>query len=140
MPKTRTILGTVAQTLLGGLVVLVTVPTGVGPVAGGWLASRESKRQCRKVVMSAGAGLLGALPWIALVFLATRGAIEPIGYHEGVVHVGIQSASPGTFVLWQEVGVTIAFAGTVVGITVAGGIIAGLSGRAAWISRGEHQD
>lgn len=130
--RTRTVPRTVARTLLGGLVVLLAVPTGVGPVAGGWIASRELESQRHGVVASAVTGLFGAMPWTALTFLATSGAIEPIGYHEGVVHVGVQTASPETFVLWQEISVAVLIAVTVVALSVAGGILAGLLSDSVW--------
>ena len=126
--RTRTVARSVARTLLGSLVVLVTVPTGVGPVAGGWLAGRDAKRAGRGVLAAGVAGLLGALPWAAVVFLAASGAIEPVGYHRGIVHVGVRTASPATLVRWQEVGLTALVTVTVVGVAVAGGALAGLPG------------
>ena len=135
--QTRTVTKTVVQTLLGSLVVLLTVPTGVGPVAGGWLAGRGTRHQRNGVAASTVAGLLGAFPWAVVVFLATRGAIESIGYHKGVVHVGVLTASPGTFVLWQEVGLAVVFTVLVVGISVAGGVLSVLSGGGLWDRHGE---
>lgn len=115
------------QTLLGGLVVLVTVPTGVGPAVGGWLAGRRTQGPVRGALLGGLAGLLGSLPWATLVYLASAGAFEPVGYHRGVVHVGINTAAPGTFVLWQEVALAGLVAGTLVGLAVLGGLTAGLS-------------
>ncbi|MFB6250360.1 MAG: hypothetical protein ABEI27_01520 [Halobellus sp.] len=116
-----------AGTLLRSLVVLLTVPTGVGPIAGGWIASRGIRRQARAVVAAAVAGLLGVSLWTVTVWLAVRGAIDPAGYHEGIVHIGIRTASPGRFVRWQEIGVTLVPTVTVAALSVAGGILAALS-------------
>lgn len=126
-PQQRSGVASVARILLGSLVVGLTVPTGIGPAAGGWVAGRRVRSRIGGVAASVVAGVLGVLPWTVLVFLATRGAIEPIGYHDGIVHVGVMTAAPGTFVLWQEVALTGLFAATVVVAAVAGGGFAALS-------------
>lgn len=122
----RSVFSVVAQTLLGSLVVLLSVPIGVGPVAGGWLAAQHSERLGVGLATSAVAGVLGALPWGVLVFLAASGAIAPIGYHEGLVHVGVNTAAPGLLVFWQEVGLALLVGVVVVGATVAGGLLSSL--------------
>lgn len=75
-------------------------------------------------MVSAVAGVLGALPRTA-AFLAMRGTTEPMGYHTGVVYVGVLTASSGAFVLWQEVGLSVALAVTVVAFAAAGGPVTG---------------
>jgi hypothetical protein len=114
------------KTLLGSIVVLLTVPTGLGPAAGGWLAAHRVNSALRGGVAGGVAGLLGALPWAALVYLASAGAIEPLGYHEGGVHVGINTVAPGTLPLWAEVGLAALVAGILVVVAAAGGAVAGL--------------
>lgn len=126
--QTQTVRKTVARTLLGSLVVFLTVPTGIGPVVGGWFASRGTHRQRRRIVASAVAGMLGVLPWTTIMLLAMKGAIEQIGYHKGIVHVGVLTASPDAFVLWQEVSVSAVLTVTVVAFAVAGGVVTGLLG------------
>jgi hypothetical protein len=120
----HSVVGVVAETLLGGLVVLLTVPTGVGPAAGGWLAARTTAAPARGLAVSAVAGLLGALPWGVLVYLAASGAIAPIGYHEGPVHVGVNTAAPGLLTVWQEVALALLVGVVVAGTAVAGGFLA----------------
>ncbi|WP_440990868.1 hypothetical protein [Haloarchaeobius baliensis] len=117
----------IGRILVGGLAVLVTAPTGVGPALGGWLAGRGTTDPLRGGLASGVAGLLGALPWAALVYLASAGAFAPVGYHENGVHVGINTAAPELLTLWQELAVTGLVAGTFVGVAVLGGIVAGLS-------------
>ncbi len=124
--QTQTVLRTIAQTLLGSIAVCLAVPTGIGPVAGGWLAGHGLQRQRRRIVVSAVAGVVGALPWTVVTFLALTGAIEPVGYHRGVVHVGVLTASPDAFVLWQEVGLSAALTLTVVTFAVAGSVVISL--------------
>lgn len=111
---------------LGSIVTLVTLPSGLGPAVGGWLAGRRTAAPLAGAVAGGLAGLLGALPWSALVFLASAGAIDPIGYHEGVVHVGVNPASPGALALWQVIGLTVLFAGTLTVIAAGGGLVVGL--------------
>jgi hypothetical protein len=115
------------KTLLGSIVALLTVPTGLGPALGGWLAGHRASTPVRGGLAGGAAGILGALPWAGLVYLASAGAIEPVGYHEGGVHVGINTVAPGTLPLWLEVGLAVLVAGVIVAAAVAGGIAAGLS-------------
>jgi MFS family permease len=115
-----------AHVLFGSIVTLLTVPSGIGPAIGGWVAARRTASPTTGAVTAGFAGLIGTLPWAGLVYLATAGAIEPIGYHEGLVHVGVNTAAAETFVLWQEVGLTALVAGIVVSTAVLGGIVAGL--------------
>jgi hypothetical protein len=112
--------------LLGSVLVALTVPLGVGPVGGGWLAARGNDGPARGALLGGVAGTLGAVPWAALVYAASAGRIGNVGYHEGWVHVGVNAAAPETFVLWQEVGLAALVAGVVVGTAVLGGIVAGL--------------
>lgn len=125
--QTQSVGRTVVQTLLGGFVVLLTMPLGVGPVAGGWLAGRNTRRVGHGLAASAVAGCLGAVPWGVVVYLAASGAIPPVGYHEGIVHVGVNTAPPELFSVWQEIGLAVLFTGVVVGLSVAGGVLAALS-------------
>jgi len=122
----HSVFSVVAETLLGGLVVLLTVPTGVGPAVGGWFAARKTAGPTRGLAAGAVAGLLGALPWGVLVYLAASGAIAPVGYHEGLVHVGLNTAAPGLLVFWQEVALALVVGVVVVGMAAAGGLLAGL--------------
>lgn len=135
--RLRSSVARIARALFGSVVVLLTVPTGIGPVLGGWLAGRGTDRPARGLPTSAAAGLLGALPWAVVVFLAARGAIEPIGYHDGLVHVGVMTAAPETFVLWQELGLTVLFVETVTAMAVAGGVLAALSNSVLETLRGD---
>jgi hypothetical protein len=113
------------KTLLGSIVVLVTLPTGIGAALGGWLAGHGSERPLDGGLAGAVAGLLGALPWTALVYLASAGAFDPIGYHRNGIHVGINTAAPGLLAPWQEVGLAVLFAGCIVGVVAVGGALAG---------------
>lgn len=115
----------IADVLFGSIVALIAVPTGFGPAVGGWVAGRRTDSAAGGALAGGLAGLLGVFPWAALVYLAAAGAIDPIGYHEGIVHVGVNPAAPGTLVLWQEVGVAALLAGVVVSVAVAGGLLAG---------------
>ena len=126
--QTQTVLQTIAGTLLGSIVVCLAVPTGIGPVAGGWLAGRGLQRQRRRTVVSAVAGVVGTLPWTVVTFLAMTGAIEPVGYHRGIVRVGVLAASPDAFVLWQEVGLSAILTVTLVTFAVAGDVVSSLLG------------
>ncbi|WP_256298513.1 hypothetical protein [Haloarchaeobius salinus] len=125
-PK-RSLTTRIARVLLGSLAVLLTAPTGVGPALGGWLAGRGTTDPLRGAVAGGIAGLLGALPWATLVYLASAGAFAPVGYHENGVHVGINTAAPELLTFWQEVAIATLVAGTFVGFAVLGGIVAGLS-------------
>lgn len=117
----------IGRVLLGSLVVLMTAPTGIGAALGGWLAARGTTDPLRGGVAGGVAGLLGALPWAALVYFASAGAFAPVGYHENGVHIGINTAAPELLTLWQELAITGLVAGIFVGFAVLGGIVAGLS-------------
>ncbi|MEF8852665.1 MAG: hypothetical protein V5A44_11950 [Haloarculaceae archaeon] len=114
-----------ADGLLGSIVALVTAPTGVGVTLGGWLAARRTETPLGGALAGGVAGLVAALPVGALVYLASAGAIDPIGYHEGVVHVGVNTAAPGTFALWQELAFALVTGGVLLGAGVIGGVLAG---------------
>ena len=113
--------------LLGSIVTLVTAPLGVGTVVGGWLGGRHAETLTGGALSGALVGIVGALPWAWVVYLASAGHIEPIGYHERLVHIGITTASADALVLWQE----LALAGTVGAVLVcaatAGGVVAGMN-------------
>jgi hypothetical protein len=114
-----------ADALLGTIVAVLTAPTGLGAGLAGWVAARRSGGAVAGTVTGAVVGLVGAAPWAALVYLASAGAIDPVGYHEGLIHVGINPAAPETFVLWQEVGLAVLVGGIVVAAAAAGGFVAG---------------
>lgn len=116
-----------ADGLLGSIVALVTAPTGLGVALGGWLAARHSETPFGAALAGGVAGLVAAVPTAGLVYLASAGAIDPIGYHEGVVHVGVNTAAPGTFALWQEVAFASLTGGVLLSTGVLGGLIAGLA-------------
>lgn len=127
MTETRTThVSRLADVLLGSIVAGLTGGTGIGAVAGGWLAGRRSASPRLGALTGAVAGLLGALPWATLVYLASAGAIEPVGYHENGIHVGINTAPPGLLVPWQEVGLAALVGWTLVVAAVCGGVVAGL--------------
>lgn len=113
------------KTLLGSIVVLLTLPTGIGAVLGGWLAGHGCERPLDGGLAGAVAGLVGALPWATVVYLASAGAFDPIGYHRNGIHVGINTAAPGLLAPWQEVGLAVLFAACLVGVAAAGGAVAG---------------
>lgn len=115
-----------AHALFGSIVAVLTVPTGLGPALGGWLAARRTRTARGSVLASAVAGLVAALPWGGLVYLAAAGAIDPIGYHEGLVHVGVNPAAPETFVLWQEVTLATLCGGVIFAAALAGGVLGGI--------------
>lgn len=115
-----------ADVLFGSLVTLLTAVTGIGPAVGGYLAGRRTRTPVGGAAAGGVAGLLGGLPWAGLVYVAAAGAIDPVGYHEGFVHVGVQPAAPGTLALWQALGLGALVLGIVVGAAVAGGCLAGL--------------
>ncbi|WP_257299051.1 hypothetical protein [Haloarchaeobius sp. FL176] len=117
----------IGRVLLGSLAVLVTAPTGIGVTLGGWLAGRGTTDAVRGAVAGGVAGLLGSLPWAALVYLASAGAFAPVGYHEGGVHIGINTMAPGALALWQELGIAALVGGIFVGFAVVGGVVAGSS-------------
>lgn len=114
------------DTLLGSIVTALTAPLGVGPALGGWLAGRRERTPGRAALLGGIAGAVGAIPWVWLVYLASAGAIEPVGYHEGGVHIGINTAAPGTFVLWQEIALAALVGAVFVGFAVGGGFLAGI--------------
>ena len=116
-----------ADGLLGCIVALVTAPTGIGVFLGGWLAARRSGSPVGGALTGGVAGLVAALPVATLVYLASAGAIDPIGYHEGVVHVGVNTAAPGTFALWQEVAFASVTGGVLLAAAVLGGLVAGVT-------------
>jgi hypothetical protein len=116
----------IGNVLLGSIVTLVSAPTGIGPAVGGWIAGRRTGSPVAGGVAGAIAGLLGSLPMAALVFAAASGSIEPIGYHEGVVHIGVNTAAPGALVLWQELALSGLVLGVLVTAAVVGGIVAGV--------------
>lgn len=124
-PNRTTAVARLVRTVVGSIVVLLTAPTGVGPVAGGWIAATRTGNPARGAVAAGLAGLAGTLPWTALVYLASTGAIDPIGYHDGLVHVGVMTAAPGTLAPWHEVGIAVLFTGTLVALSVCGGVVAG---------------
>jgi hypothetical protein len=126
-----------ADGLLGSIVALVTAPTGIGVFLGGWLAARRSGSPLGGALTGGVAGLAGALPVAGLVYLASAGAIDPIGYHEGYVHVGVNTAAPGTFALWQELALASLTGATVLGAGVLGGLLAGLAATAVGDLRAE---
>ena len=115
-----------ADGLLGSIVALVTAPTGLGVALGGYLAARRTTSPLGGALTGGVAGLVAAAPVATLVYLASAGAIDPIGYHEGVVHVGVNTAAPGTFVLWQEIAFASVTGGVLVGAAVFGGLLASL--------------
>ncbi len=112
----------VTQIVQGGLVTLLTVPTMLGPVVGGWLASRGSESLTRGISLSATAGLLGAIPWAVSGFLAARGGLNTTSVGLGPASVGVEAVSPETLLLWQEIGIALALGATVVGLAVCGGL------------------
>ncbi|MFC4405589.1 hypothetical protein [Haloarchaeobius iranensis] len=117
----------IGRVLLGSITVLVTAPTGLGASLGGWLAGRGTDGPLRGAVAGGAAGLLGSLPWVALVYFASAGAFAPVGYHENGVHIGINTMAPGALTLWQELGIAALMGGIFVGFAVVGGLVAGLS-------------
>jgi 4-amino-4-deoxy-L-arabinose transferase-like glycosyltransferase len=110
--------------LLGSIVAVLTAPTGIGAALGGWLAARRAESTLGGALTGAVVGLVAALPWSWLVYLASSGGIEHIGYHEDFVHVGVNPAAPETLVLWQELSLTALCGGLLFGATVLGCILA----------------
>jgi hypothetical protein len=111
--------------LFGSIVAVLTVPIGLGPAVGGWLAARRTRTARGSVLAGGVAGLVAALPWSGLVYLAAAGAIDPVGYHEGLVHVGVNPAAPKTFVLWQELALAALCGGVILSAALAGGLLGG---------------
>lgn len=114
----------IVDVLLGSIVVALVGWTGVGATAGGWIAGRRTSGPARGALAAGVAGLVGAAPWAALVYLASSGAIDPVGYHESVVHVGVNPADPSLLSLWQEAALTGLVAAILVTGAVAGGLLA----------------
>lgn len=114
-----------ADGLFGSIVAVVTAPTGIGAALGGWLAARRTRTARGSVLAGAATGLAAALPWSRLVYLAAAGAIDPVGYNEGLVHVGVNPAAPGTFVAWQELALAGLCGVTLFSAALAGGLLAG---------------
>ena len=113
----------VSAVLLGGAVALVGLPLVVGPLVGGWLAGRRTDHP---IVAGGVAGLLGAAPWGAVVYLATLGRLPQVGYHTDLVHVGINPAPPGLFTPLQSLAVAALLVGTVLAWACVGGAVARL--------------
>ena len=111
--------------LFGSIIAVVTAPTGIGAALGGWLAARRTRTARGSVLAGAATGLAAALPWSWLVYLAAAGAIDPVGYNEGLVHVGVNPAAPGTFVAWQELALAGLCGVTLFSAALAGGLLAG---------------
>lgn len=112
--------------LFGSIVVALSAPSGIGPVTGGWIAARRTTRVVTGGLAATVAGIVGALPWTYLVYLAAAGKIAPVGYHDGVVHVGINPAAPETFVLWQELTLSVLVGVCILSGALIGGCIGGL--------------
>ena len=113
------------DTILGSIVTLVTAPFGLGAALGGWLAGRHAGSVPGGALAGAFVGIVGAVPWAGLVYLASAGAIKPIGYHEGPVHIGINTASPDTLVFWQELALAGTVGAVILGAAIVGGALAG---------------
>jgi 4-amino-4-deoxy-L-arabinose transferase-like glycosyltransferase len=112
--------------LLGSIVAVLTAPTGIGAALGGWLAARRAESALGGALTGAVVGLLAALPWGWLVYLASSGGIDHIGYHEDFVHVGVNPAAPETLVFWQEVSLAVLCGGIFFGTALVGGLLATL--------------
>jgi len=112
--------------LLGSIVAVLTAPTGIGAALGGWLAARRAESTLGGVLTGAVVGLVAALPWSWLVYLASSGGIDHLGYHEDLVHVGVNPAAPETFVLWQEVSLAVLCGSVFLAAGVLGGLLATL--------------
>jgi len=109
---------------LGTAVTALTVPAGLGPALGGWLAARGATDPRRGAATGAAVGAVAALPWAWLVYLATVGAIDPIGYHRGVVHLGVIPAPPGLVAPWGAAAVAALVGAVVAAVAACGGAIA----------------
>lgn len=125
-PLVRKVASRGSKLLAGAFVVVLAVPTGAGPGIGGWIAGNGTTSPSRGTVAGGVAGLLGALPWSVLAYLASAGAVPPIGYHDGFVHVGVNPAPPGLLSPWQEVAVAILLGGIVTTVAAVGGLVAGM--------------
>ncbi len=115
-----------ADGLLGSIVALVTVPLGAGPAIGGYIAGRNAETTAGSTLAGTIAGTVGALPWVYLAYLASAGEIDSIGYHEGMVHIGVNTVAPETLVLWQEVALAGILGIVVIMAAAVGGFVAGL--------------
>jgi hypothetical protein len=112
--------------LLGSIVAVLTAPTGIGAAVGGWLAARRAESAFGGALTGAVVGLVAALPWSGLIYLAVSGGIGHVGYHENFVHVGVNPAAPETFVLWQELSLTALCGGLFFTAALLGGLLATL--------------
>jgi len=112
--------------LLGSIVAVLTAPTGIGATLGGWLAARRAESPVDGALTGAVVGIVAALPWSWLVYLAASGRLDHLGYHENFVHVGVNPAAPEALVLWQEVSLAALCGGLFVAVTVLGGFLATL--------------
>lgn len=119
--------GRVASILLGSLAVLITVPTGVGSAIGGWVAGRRATSEKKGATAGFVAGVIGGVPWVVLVYLASAGAFDPVGYHEGSIHVGINTVDSEVLSLSQEVGIAVLFGCVITSFSTVGGAVAGKS-------------
>ena len=119
--------GRVASILLGSLAVLMTVPTGIGPAVGGWVAGRLTTSEKQGATAGFVAGIIGGVPWVVLVYLASAGAFEPIGYHEDFIHIGINTVDSEVLSVWQEVGIAVLFGCVITSFSTVGGAVAGKS-------------
>jgi hypothetical protein len=94
----------------------------LGPIVGGWLASRKSESLTRGTGLSALAGLLGAIPWTVGGFLAANGALNTTSVTLGPASIGVEAVTPETLIFWQEIGIALALGATVVSLAVCGGL------------------
>ena len=112
-----------ADGLLGSVVAVLTAPTGLGAALGGYLAARRAESALGGALTGAVVGLVAALPWSWLVYLAGSGGIDHVGYHEDFVHVGVNPAAPETLVLWQEVSLAVLCGSLFFGAALLGGLL-----------------
>jgi len=113
-----------AKLVVGCVVGLVTAPTVVGLAAGGWIGGHGTRRVGGGAVAGSLAGLPGAVSVGVLTYMASAGAIAPVGYHDGIVHVGINTAPPGLLAPWQELSLAAFVAVVCLGLAAAGGVAA----------------
>lgn len=119
-PSVRTRLRAICS---GTVVVAVGSVTGLGAAVGGWIAAGQTDSLQTAIVSACVAGLLGSLPVGLLVVAAAAGTVDPVGYHEGVVHVGLTTARPETFTRPVEIAFGVLTTLTLVGVTVTGGAL-----------------
>ncbi|WP_152419125.1 hypothetical protein [Natrinema gari] len=91
----------------GSLVAVLTAPTGIGAVLGGWLAASRTDGPNAGVVTGGTVGTLAAIPWMTLVYLASAGVVGRIGYRGEWVRIGLTPAAPETLGPTQEVTLTV---------------------------------